>query len=52
MNRYTEIILYIFVTKNINAIKFTEIIDKKINLQFDNSKKIVSNRKLVFTNSY
>ena len=45
-------ILYISVTKNINAIKFTEIIDKKINLQFDNSKKIVSNRNFVFINSY
>ena len=45
-------ILYISVTKNINVIKFIEIIDKKINLQFDNSKKIVSNRKFVFINSY
>ena len=37
MNRYTKITLYISVTKNINAIKLIEIIDKKINLQLDNS---------------
>ena len=29
MNYYTKMILYIFVTKNINAIKFIKIIDKK-----------------------
>ena len=45
-------ILYNSVTKNINAIKFIEIIDKKVNLQFNNSKKIISNRKFVFINSY
>ena len=45
-------ILYISVTKNINAIKFNEIIDKKENLQFKNLKEIVSNRDFVFTNSY
>ena len=32
--------------------KFIEIIDKKINLQFDNSKEVVSNREFVFINSY
>ena len=44
--------LYISVIKNINAMKLIKIIDKKINLQFDNSKKIVSNRDFVFINSY
>ena len=44
--------LYISVIKNINAMKLTEIIDKRINLQFDSSKKIVSNRNFVFINSY
>ena len=52
INRYTKKILYISVTKNINAMKFIEIIDKKVILQFDNSKKIISNRNFVFTNSY
>ena len=52
MNRYIKMTLYISVTKNINALKLTEIIDKKVNLQFDSSKKIVSNRDFVFTNSY
>ena len=45
-------ILYIFVKKNINAMKFIEIIDKKGNLQFNNSKEIVSNQNFVFINSY
>ena len=45
-------ILYISVTNNINAIKFIEIIDKKVYLQFNNSKKIVSNRNLIFINLY
>ena len=45
-------ISYISVTKNINAMKFIEIINTKINLQFENLKEIVSNRKFVFTNSY
>ena len=45
-------ILYISVTININAIKFIEIIDKKVNLQFDNSKEIGSNREFVFIKSY
>ena len=44
--------LYISVIKNINAMKLIEIIDKKVNLQFDNSKQIVSNQNFVFTNSY
>ena len=44
--------LYISVIKNINAMKLTEIIDKKVNLQFDSSKEIVSNRNFVFINSY
>ena len=44
--------LYISVIKNINAIKLTEIIDERINLQFDNSKEIVSNQDFVFINSY
>ena len=52
MNRYTKMKLYIFVTKNINTIKLIEIIDKKINLQFNNSKEIVSNRDFVCINSY
>ena len=43
MNRYIKMTLYISVIKNINAMKLTEIIDKRINLQFDNSKEIVSN---------
>ena len=33
----------ISITKNINALKFIEIIDKKRELQFDDSKKIVLN---------
>ena len=45
-------ILYIFVTKNINAMKFIEIIDTKVNLQFEKLKKIASNRKFVFIKSY
>ena len=32
--------------------RLIEIIDKKINLQFDNSKKIVSNADFTFINSY
>ena len=44
--------LYISITKNINAMKFIEIINKKVNLQFDNSKEILSNREFVFINSY
>ena len=52
VNRYTKMILYISVTKNINAMKFIKIINKKINLQFDNSKEIVSNRKFVFIKLY
>ena len=44
--------LYISVTKNKNAIKVIEIIDKKVNSQFDNSKKIGSKREFVFINSY
>ena len=52
MNRYIKMTLYISVIKNINTMKLTEIIDKRINLQFDNSKKIISNRDFVFTNSY
>ena len=38
INRYITMILYIPNRKNINVIKLTEIIDKKVNLQFDNSK--------------
>ena len=45
-------ILFISVTKNINAMKSIEIIDKKINLQFDNSKKIISNRNFLFIDLY
>ena len=52
MNRYIKMTLYISVIKNINAMKLIEIIDKKTNLQFDNSKKIISNRDFVFINSY
>ena len=48
MNRYIKMILYIFVTKNINTMKFIEIIDKKINLQFDNSKKNCFKSKIRF----
>ena len=44
--------LYISVIKKINTMKLTEIIDKRVNLQFDNSKEIVSNRDFVFINSY
>ena len=32
--------LYISVTKDISAMKLIEIIDKKVNLQFDNSKEL------------
>ena len=42
--------LYISVTKDINAMKLIEIIDKKVSLQFDISKKIVSNCKLLVSN--
>ena len=42
-NRYTKMILYISVMKNINAIEFIEIIDRKVNLQFNNLKESVSN---------
>ena len=52
MNRYTKMTWYISITENIDAIKLIEIIDKKVNLQFDNSKEIVSNRDFVFINSY
>ena len=45
-------ILYISISKNANAMKLIKIINKKVNLQFDNSKEIVSNRKIVFINSY
>ena len=45
-------ILYIFVTKDINAMKFIEIINKRVKLQFDNSKEIVSNRNFVFIHPY
>ena len=44
--------LYISITKNIDVIKMIEIINKRINLQFDNLKEIVSNRDFVFINSY
>ena len=44
--------LYISVTKDINAMKLIEIIDKKVSLQFDISKKIVLNREFVFISSY
>ena len=52
MNRYIKMTLYISVIKNINAMKLIEIIDKKVNLQFNNSKEIVSNRNFVFINLY
>ena len=44
--------LYISITENINAMNSIKIIDKKVNLQFDNSKEIVSNRKFDFINLY
>ena len=52
VNRYIKMTLYISVIKNINAMKLIEIIDKRVNLQFDSSKEIVSNRDFIFTNSY
>ena len=52
VNRYTKMILYISVTKIINTIKLIEIINKKINLQFDSSEETVSNRRFVFINWY
>ena len=41
VNRYTKMTLYISITKNNDAIKLIQIIDKKVNLQFNNSKEII-----------
>ena len=52
VNKYTKIILYIFVTKKINVVDLIEILFQKIVLMFKTSKNIIFDRKSMFTNAY
>ena len=52
VNKYTKMILYIFVTKKINAVDLIKILFEKIVLIFETSTNIVFDRKSIFTNAY
>ena len=52
VNKYTKMILYIFVTKKINVVDLIEILFEKIILMFETSTNIIFDRKLIFTNAY
>ena len=52
VNKYTKMILYIFVTKKINVVDLIEILFEKIVLMFETSTDIVFDRKSIFTNAY
>ena len=52
VNKYTKMILYIFVTKKINVVDLIEILFEKIILMFEMSTDIDFNRKSIFTNAY
>ena len=52
VNKYTKMILYIFVTKKINVVDLIEILFEKIVLIFETSINIIFDRKSIFTNAY
>ena len=52
VNKYTKMILYIFVTKKINVVDLIEILFEKIVLMFETSTNIVFDQKSIFTNAY
>ena len=52
VNKYTKMILYIFVMKKINVVDLIEILFEKIVLMFEMSINIIFDRKSMFTNAY
>ena len=52
VNKYTKMILYIFITKKFNVVNLIEILFEKIVLMFETSTNIVFDRKSIFTNAY
>jgi hypothetical protein len=52
INRYIKMTFYIFVTKNIIAIKLAKIIFDHVMLKYDASENVVSNKEFVFTSAY
>ncbi len=52
VNRYIKMTLYILITKKINVADLTNVIFKHVMLKFETSKKVVFDRKSIFTSAY